>query len=142
VNILPTDSGAAARLQIEQGRADLAAQGAENLIYINTKEQGKYQAVLDPLPAKVIKFLERHDIAIPLVDIRDDKKAMSKLWKESNRVKSILSANTDATITVGSSVLDPTDTWLNKRTDRGFGIQYRLEGKSHEDRIRGHVFRH
>jgi len=51
VNILPTDSGAAARLQIEQGRADLAAQGAENLIYINTKEQGKYQAVLDPLPA-------------------------------------------------------------------------------------------
>jgi len=26
---------------------------------------------------------------------------MSKLWKESNRVKSILSANTDATITVG-----------------------------------------
>jgi polar amino acid transport system substrate-binding protein len=51
VNILPTDSGAAARLQIEQGRADLAAQGVENLIYINQKEQGKYQAVLDPLPA-------------------------------------------------------------------------------------------
>jgi len=51
VNILPTDSGAAARLQIEQGRADLAAQGAENLIYINKQEQGKYQAVLDPLPA-------------------------------------------------------------------------------------------
>jgi len=31
--------------------ADLAAQGAENLIYINKRSQGKYQAVLDPLPA-------------------------------------------------------------------------------------------
>lgn len=51
LGILSTDSGAAARLQIEQGRADLAAQGAENLSYINTREPGKYQAVLDPLPA-------------------------------------------------------------------------------------------
>jgi polar amino acid transport system substrate-binding protein len=52
ISILATDSGAAARLQIEQGRADLAAQGAENLAYFAKTEPGKYQAVLDPLPAK------------------------------------------------------------------------------------------
>jgi len=51
VNILPTDSGAAARLQIEQGRADLARRVPENPHLINKQEQGKYQAVLDPLPA-------------------------------------------------------------------------------------------
>ena len=52
LSILPTDSGAAARLQIEQGRVDLAAQGAENLAYFETTEPGKYAGVLDPLPAK------------------------------------------------------------------------------------------
>lgn len=52
ITILPTDSGAAARLQIEQGRVDLAAQGAENLAYFAKTEPGKYEAVLEPLPAK------------------------------------------------------------------------------------------
>lgn len=52
LSILPTDSGAAARLQIEQGRVDLAAQGGENLAYFAKTEPGKYAPVLDPLPAK------------------------------------------------------------------------------------------
>jgi len=47
---LGTDSGAAARLQIEQGRADLAVQGGENLAYLEKTEPGKYARVLDPLP--------------------------------------------------------------------------------------------
>jgi polar amino acid transport system substrate-binding protein len=47
---LGTDSGAAARLQIEQGRADLAVQGGENLAYLEKTEPGKYVRVLDPLP--------------------------------------------------------------------------------------------
>lgn len=52
IGILPTDSGAAARLQIEQGRVDLAVQGGENLAYFAKTEPGKYAAVLDALPAK------------------------------------------------------------------------------------------
>lgn len=52
ISILATDSGAAARLQIEQGRADLAAQGAENLAYFAKTDPGKYEPVLDALPAK------------------------------------------------------------------------------------------
>ncbi len=47
---LGVDSGAAARLQIEQGRADLAVQGGENLAYLDTQDPGKYKTVLDPLP--------------------------------------------------------------------------------------------
>lgn len=46
---LGTDSGAAARLQIEQGRADLAVQGGENLAYLEKTEPGKYARVFDPL---------------------------------------------------------------------------------------------
>ncbi|MFK0009261.1 ABC transporter substrate-binding protein [Paenarthrobacter sp. NPDC090520] len=57
LSILPTDSGAAARLQIEQGRVDLAAQGAENLAYFGKTEPGKYAGVLDPLPAKPFGIL-------------------------------------------------------------------------------------
>ncbi|MCA4134112.1 ABC transporter substrate-binding protein [Arthrobacter sp. M4] len=57
ITILATDSGAAARLQIEQGRVDLAAQGAENLAYFAKTEPGKYQPVLDPLPAKPFGIL-------------------------------------------------------------------------------------
>lgn len=52
ITILPADSGAAARLQLDQGRADLAAQGAENLAYFEQTEPGRYQPVLDALPAK------------------------------------------------------------------------------------------
>lgn len=37
-------------------------------------------------------------------DVREDKKGMAKLWKEAGRVKAILSANTEATSTVRSSV--------------------------------------
>ncbi|MET4901182.1 ABC transporter substrate-binding protein [Paenarthrobacter sp. CC6] len=57
LGILPTDSGAAARLQIDQGRVDLAAQGGENLAYFEKTEPGKYAAVLDPLPAKPFGIL-------------------------------------------------------------------------------------
>lgn len=35
-------------------------------------------------------------------DIRRDKRGMAKLWKEASRVKAILSANTEATSTVGT----------------------------------------
>jgi len=39
-------------------------------------------------------------------DIRGDKRGMAKLWKEAQRVKSILSANTDVTSTVESLAWD------------------------------------
>ncbi|KAI6112082.1 heat shock protein 70 family [Pisolithus croceorrhizus] len=39
-------------------------------------------------------------------DIRKDKRGMAKLWKEAGRIKSILSANTDATATVESLAFD------------------------------------
>lgn len=61
LSILPTDSGAAARLQIDQGRVDLAAQGAENLAYFDKTAPGKYAAVLDPLPAKPFGILMQKD---------------------------------------------------------------------------------
>ncbi|WP_395405867.1 ABC transporter substrate-binding protein (plasmid) [Arthrobacter sp. UC242_113] len=57
VDILPTDSGAAARLQIDQGRVDLAAQGRENLAYFEQTEPGKYAGVLEPLAAKPFGIL-------------------------------------------------------------------------------------
>lgn len=47
---LGTDSGAAARLQIEQDRADLAVQGGENLAYLDSTDPGKFKVVLDALP--------------------------------------------------------------------------------------------
>lgn len=47
VNIVPTDSGAAARLQLDQGRAQVAIQGAENLVYFDKQSPGKYAMVLD-----------------------------------------------------------------------------------------------
>ncbi|MDQ0276455.1 polar amino acid transport system substrate-binding protein [Arthrobacter silviterrae] len=49
VNIIPTDSGAAARLQLDQGRATLAIQGAENLVYFAQQDPGKYDMVLPDL---------------------------------------------------------------------------------------------
>jgi len=39
-------------------------------------------------------------------DIRKDKRGMAKLWKEANRVKAILSANTEAISTVESLAFD------------------------------------
>lgn len=51
INILTTDTGTAARLQIEQGRVDLAAQGAENLTFFMKQTPGKYEPVLEPLPS-------------------------------------------------------------------------------------------
>lgn len=47
IEVVGTDSGATARLQLEQGRAVLAVQGAENIAYFNQKNPGKYQIVLD-----------------------------------------------------------------------------------------------
>ena len=49
VNIVSTDSGAAARLQLDQGRAVLAIQGAENLAYYNQQTPGKYPVLLSPV---------------------------------------------------------------------------------------------
>ncbi|MGY0063702.1 ABC transporter substrate-binding protein [Streptomyces sp. LZ34] len=49
IELLPTDSGSAARLQLEQGRADLAIQGAENLAYFEKQDPSKYESVLSPL---------------------------------------------------------------------------------------------
>lgn len=49
INIVATDSGAAARLQLDQGRAQAAVQGAENLAYFETTEPGKYEIILDPV---------------------------------------------------------------------------------------------
>ena len=52
VSLLGTDSGAAARLQLQQGRADLAVQGEENLVFFRQKDPNAFTPVLDPLPAK------------------------------------------------------------------------------------------
>lgn len=49
LSIVGTDSGAAARLQLDQGRADLAIQGGENLVYFEQEDPGKYKVVLGPL---------------------------------------------------------------------------------------------
>ncbi|WP_417218158.1 ABC transporter substrate-binding protein [Arthrobacter sp.] len=57
IELLSTDSGTAARLQIDQGRADLAAQSAENLAYFEQTDPGKYKNVLDPLPSKPLGIL-------------------------------------------------------------------------------------
>lgn len=52
INILPTDGSAAAQLQVEQGRADLAVMGAENFAYNEKTNPGKFAAVYEPLKAK------------------------------------------------------------------------------------------
>ncbi|TFY61703.1 hypothetical protein EVG20_g6959 [Dentipellis fragilis] len=49
----------------------------------------------------VKKFTEKHH-----KDIRGDKKAMAKLWKEAGRVKTILSANAEAVATIESLTED------------------------------------
>lgn len=62
MTVLGTDSGSSARLQLDQGRAELAAQSAENLAYFDKTEPGKYAVVLEPLPAKpVAAFLKKGD---------------------------------------------------------------------------------
>lgn len=49
LRIVGTDSGAAARLQLDQGRSRLAVQGGENLAYFEEESPGAYKIVLDPL---------------------------------------------------------------------------------------------
>ena len=49
IKIVGTDSGAAARLQLDQKRADLAVQGRENLVYFEKTDKGKYEIVLGNL---------------------------------------------------------------------------------------------
>lgn len=49
LKIVGTDSGAAARLQLDQKRADVAVQGRENLVYFEKQDAGKYEAVLGNL---------------------------------------------------------------------------------------------
>ena len=46
IQIVGADSGAAARLQLDQGRAQLAVQGASNLAYFEAQTPGKYKIVL------------------------------------------------------------------------------------------------
>lgn len=52
IELLPTDSGSAARLQLEQKRVDLAMQGQENLAYFEKKDASQFDIVLDPFPSK------------------------------------------------------------------------------------------
>lgn len=62
VERLGTDSGAAARLQIEQGRADLAVQGGEGIAYIDKfQDPGKYKVVLDALPGTPFGAIVKKD---------------------------------------------------------------------------------
>lgn len=49
IKIVGADSGAAARLQLDQKRADLAVQGRENLVYFEKTDAGKYEIVLGNL---------------------------------------------------------------------------------------------
>ncbi|WP_405913537.1 ABC transporter substrate-binding protein [Streptomyces sp. NBC_00963] len=51
IRILPADSGAAARLQLQQGRVELAAQGEENLTYFGKSDPSAYSVVMPPLPS-------------------------------------------------------------------------------------------
>ncbi len=52
IDLLQTDSGSAARLQLEQGRADLAMQGQENLNFFEDQDPDQFETVLDPLESK------------------------------------------------------------------------------------------
>ncbi|MEV6230889.1 ABC transporter substrate-binding protein [Saccharopolyspora shandongensis] len=52
IELLPTDSGSAARLQLEQRRADVAVQSGENLAFFEKKDPAKFETVLEPLPGK------------------------------------------------------------------------------------------
>lgn len=61
IRVLPTDSGAAARLQLEQKRADVAIQGGENLAFFDRTEPGRFKAVLDPIPAKPFAAVVKKD---------------------------------------------------------------------------------
>ncbi|MFT4218551.1 MAG: ABC transporter substrate-binding protein [Micropruina sp.] len=62
VERLGTDSGAAARLQIQQGRADLAVQGGEGIAYLDQfTEKGKYKVVLDALPGTPFGAIVKKD---------------------------------------------------------------------------------
>ena len=62
IELLGTDSGAAARLQIQQGRADLAVQGGEGIAYLEKfTEKGKYKVVLDPLPGTPFGAIVKKD---------------------------------------------------------------------------------
>lgn len=49
IQVQGTDSGATARLQLDQERVKLAVQGAENIAFFLKKSPGKYQIVLDTL---------------------------------------------------------------------------------------------
>ncbi|MFJ9175874.1 ABC transporter substrate-binding protein [Streptomyces sp. NPDC102360] len=61
IRVLPTDSGAAARLQLEQKRADVAIQGGENLAFFGRTEPGRFKTVLDPIPAKPFAAVVKKD---------------------------------------------------------------------------------
>lgn len=61
IRLLPTDSGSAARLQLEQGRVDIALQGAENLAYFEKKDPSKFETILDPLESKPFGIVMKKD---------------------------------------------------------------------------------
>ncbi|OFI38690.1 hypothetical protein BIU82_03765 [Arthrobacter sp. SW1] len=86
IEILAADSGPAARLQLDQGRADLAAQGAENLAYFAKTEPGKYATVLDPLPSKPNGILVKKGNTQLLNAIKD---GMQKLY-DNGEYKKVL----------------------------------------------------
>lgn len=86
VNILPSDSGAAARLQLTQGRADLAAQGRENLTYINSQDNNPFAVVLDPLPETPFGIM----VSKNNTDLRDEILAALERVQESGKYDEIL----------------------------------------------------
>ncbi|WP_413799751.1 transporter substrate-binding domain-containing protein [Streptomyces iranensis] len=79
IRILPTDSGAAARLQLEQNRADVAIQGGENLAFFDRTEPGRFRAVLQPLPAKPFAVVVKKDDKAMAALVT---KGFDKLWAD------------------------------------------------------------
>lgn len=86
VNILEADSGAAARLQLTQGRADLAAQGRENLSYINAKDNNPFAVVLDPLPETPFGIM----VGKNNTELRDQVLEAAKKVQESGKYDELL----------------------------------------------------
>jgi polar amino acid transport system substrate-binding protein len=84
ISIVATDSGAAARLQLDQGRAVAAVQGRENLAYFATTEPGKYEVVLSDLTALPFGAAVRKDNTQLSEAIRD---AFQQMYDDGTMVR-------------------------------------------------------
>jgi hypoxia up-regulated 1 len=72
-------------------------------------------------------------------DIRQDKRAMTKFWKEAQRVKTVLSANAEAVSTVGLRLISAIKSLLTSGRSRVLSVKSIIVQKSRELRLRQSV---